>query len=96
MRITALVITMSKIASLGAELPRAVAVLKEHCPAMETLNPGQILAYHLLRMCRPPCHPALRGAEPLLPMPGGLLEYSVALWATVCMNGCRLIKYRSR
>ena len=73
---------MGKIAYLGAELPRSVAVLKEHCPAMETLYRGQIFADHLLRMSRPPCHPALRGAESLLPMPGGLLEYSVALWAT--------------
>lgn len=50
MYITALAIAMGKIAFPGAELLRAVTVLQEHCPAVEALNRGQILANHLLRM----------------------------------------------
>ena len=50
MRITAPTITMGKIAFPGAELPRAVAVLQEHFPAIEALNRGHIFANHLLRM----------------------------------------------
>lgn len=50
MHITALTIAMGKIAFPGAELPWAVAVLQEDCPAIEALNLGQIFVNHLLRM----------------------------------------------
>lgn len=50
MHITVLTIPMGKITAPGAELPRTVAVLQEHCPAVETLNLRQIFADHLLRM----------------------------------------------
>lgn len=83
---------MGEITALGAELPRAASILHENASAVLALDRIQLLPGHLLRMSCPPCNTALRRAEALLSMPGGLLKHSITLRATVGMNdsfGCR-------
>ena len=95
MRITALPITVRKIAYPGAELPRAAAVLQEDCTALLTFHVG-LSSLHLFRVRCPPCHPALGRAESLLPMPGSLLKCGAALWALAHMgkrHRCRRFFY---
>ena len=95
MRITALPITVRKIATPGTELPRAAAVLQEDCTAMLACHAG-LISFHLFRVRCPPCHAALGRAEPLLPMPGSLLKRGAALWALAHMgkrHRCRRFFY---
>jgi len=86
MHITTLTVAMGKIAVPGTELPRAASILHENFSAVLTLYRVQLLSGHLLRMCRPPCNAALRGAETLLPMSGRLLKQSAALRTAISMN----------
>ena len=98
MRITALPITVRKIATPGTELPRAAAVLQEDCTAMLACHAG-LISFHLFRVRCPPCHAALGRAEPLLPMPGSLLKRGAALWALAHMverHRCRGFFYYNR
>lgn len=84
---------MGKIAAPGAELTRAATVLQEYRSAMAALNLEQLFTLHLFRMRLPPCCAALRGAEALLPMPGRLLKYGVALRA---VSGALGLDWRRR
>ena len=73
---------MGEITAPGAELPRAASILQEGCAAMLAFHRGELLPLHRFGMCFPPCHAALWGTEPFLPMPGRLYQWGIALRAT--------------
>ena len=74
---------MDEITVPGAELPWAASILQEGCAAMLAFHRRELLPLHPFGMCSPPCHAALGGTEPFLPMPGRLFQWGIALWASI-------------
>lgn len=81
---------MRKVTASGTELPRTAAVLKKNLSAVSAFHRGECLPSHRFGVCVPPCHAALGGTEPFLPMPGCLYQWSVALWAA--LRTCNLYR----